>query len=207
MTKENIQALGNLLANYHSDLTYIRNFQKYKSNNKTSSEYVKNSKGNFKAFINEFRVARNVKKGKTDILLSLTTEWVKQKQGDHVDEFAQHLKNNGITHGKVMTSLASKILFLNNPWSILPLDNLAKKAVGLRGNSYTNYLPLIDIFITNNKNEINTMLSSVDEHLAIIEKEFQGEIENLELIRHNRFVDKILWTQGRSLLSIAKPLK
>ena len=179
MTKENIQALGNLLANYHSDLTYIRNFQKYKSNNKTSSEYVKNSKGNFKAFINEFRVARNVKKGKTDILLSLTTEWVKQKQGDHVDEFAQHLKNNGITHGKVMTSLASKILFLNNPWSILPLDNLAKKAVGLRGNSYTNYLPLIDIFIVSNKKDIDKTLSSIESHLIIVEKEFVDEIDRL----------------------------
>ena len=97
-----------------------------------------------------------------------------------------------------MTSLASKILFLNNPWIILPLDNLAKQAVGLKNNSYKNYLPLTAIFITDNKNEIDKLLSSVDQHLTIIEKQFEQEIENIKVVRHNRFVDKLLWTSGRT---------
>jgi hypothetical protein len=198
MTTEYIQALGNLLATYHSDLTYIRDFHRHKNGKISTAEYFKKSPGTFKSFINEFRVARNVDKNKTDILLGLTTEWIKQKHSDNVDDFAEQLKGNGITHGKVMTSLASKILFLNNPWTILPLDNLAKKAVALKTNNYKNYLPLTDIFITNNKNEIDKLLASVDQHLTIIESDFQQEIENIKEVRHNRFVDKLLWTKGRT---------
>ena len=88
-----------------------------------------------------------------------------------------------------MTSLASKILFLNNPWTILPLDNLAKQAVGLKNNSYKNYLPLTDIFITDNKNKIDELLFSVDQHLTTIENNFQQEIENIKVVRHNRFAN------------------
>ena len=194
----NIQALGNLLATYHSDLTYIRNFQRRKNEKLSDTDYLKKSKGTFKSFIDEFRVARNVDKRKTHILLSLTTEWINQKHSDDVDIFAEQLKNKGITHGKVMTSLASKILFLNNPWTILPLDNLAKQAVGLKNNSYSEYLPLTEKFFNDNKNEIHKLLSSVDNHLTIIEKQFEQEIENIKVIRQNRFVDKLLWTIGRT---------
>jgi hypothetical protein len=129
--------------------------------------------------------------------LGLTTEWIKQKHSDNVDDFAQQLKASGITHGKIMTSLASKILFLNNPWRILPLDNLAKQAVGLKTNIYANYLPLTDNYITENKNEINKLLTSVDKHLKIIEKQYEQEVENIILVRQNRFIDKLLWTNGR----------
>ena len=75
-------------------------------------EFLKKSKGTFKSFIDEFRVARNVDKTKTHILLELTTEWIRQKYSDNVDDFAEKLKDNGITHGKIMTSLASKIFIL-----------------------------------------------------------------------------------------------
>ena len=78
----------------------------------------------------------------------------------------------------------------------MPLDNLAKQAVGLKNNSYINYLPLTENFITKYKNEIHKLLSSVDKHLTTIEKPFEQEIENIKVIRHNRFVDKLLWTRG-----------
>jgi hypothetical protein len=198
MTTGHIQALGNLLATYNSDLTYIRDFHRHKNAKLSATDYLKKSTGTFKSFIDEFRVARNVDKTKTHILLGLTTEWIKQKHSDNVDDFAEQLKDNGITHGKVMTSLASKILFLNNPWTILPLDNLAKLAVGLKNNSYANYLPLTHNFIIDNKNEIHKLLSSVDNHLAIIEKQFEQEIENIKVVRQNRFADKLLWTSGRT---------
>lgn len=198
MITKNIQALGNLLATYHSDLTYIRNFHRHKNAKLSATDYLKKSAGTFKSFIDEFRVARNVDKTKTHILLGLTTEWINQNHSDDVDDFAEQLRDNGITHGKVMTSLASKILFLNNPWTILPLDNLAKQAVGLKNNSYANYLPLTETFITDNKSEIRKLLFSVDKHLTIIEKEFEQEIENIKVIRQNRFVDKLLWTSGRT---------
>lgn len=197
MTTDNIQALGNLLGTYRSDLTYIRDFHRHKKGLLSSTEYLKKTTGTFKSFLNGFRVARNVDKNKTDVLLRLTIEWISQKCADNVDDFADALKQNGITHGKLMTSLASKILFLNNPWVILPLDKLAKQAVGLHNNNYSQYFPLTIDFKMKNQKEIQTCLASVDRHLSIIEIEFKNEIENLTTIRLNRFVDKILWTIGR----------
>lgn len=198
MTTEQVQALGNLLQFYHSDLTYIRDFQRYKHGKLDTGYYLSESNGTFKSFINEYRVARNVEKSKTDLLLQLTMQWVKKKNSNYVDDFAKLLKEKGITHGKVMTSLSSKILFLNDPWTILPLDNLAKQAVGLKTNIYSQYLPRVEEFKQKNKREIESCLNSVSKHLKIIENDFNGEIENIEMIRYNRFVDKLLWTIGRS---------
>jgi hypothetical protein len=197
MTTDYIQALGNLLATYQSDLTYIRDFHRYKSGQLISTDYIKKSPGSFKSFIDEFGVARNVDKTQIHILLSLTTEWLNQNQADNVDNFANLLKEKGITHGKVMTSLASKILFLNNPWVILPLDTLAKRSVGLRTNKYSQYLPLTESFVSENKIAIDNSLNSVDKHLKIIEGQFNNELHDIKLIRQNRFVDKLLWTKGR----------
>lgn len=197
MTVNQIQALGNLLQFYYSDLVYIRDFQRYKNGKLETDYYLGLSSGTFKSFINEYRVARNVEKSKTDFLLQLTMQWVNTKGQKNVDVFAKLLKEKGITHGKVMTSLASKILFLNDPWTILPLDNLAKQAVGLKTNIYSEYLPKVDEFKQKNKREIDSCLNSVSQHLKIIEVDFKDEVENIEMIRYNRFVDKLLWTIGR----------
>jgi hypothetical protein len=197
-----IQALGNLLTYYHSDLIYIREFMRFKNGKINNVEYLQKAEGTFRAFINEFRVARNIEKTKTDILLQQTIIWtssVKVPDSIHVDGFAESLNALGITHGKVMTSLASKILFLNNPWTIFPMDNLAKKSFRLRSNYYSDYYPRAQDFKEINKIEIGKFLSSVDSHLTTIESAFCNEIENLNAIRINRFVDKILWTIGRNL--------
>ena len=194
-----IQALGNLLTYYHSDLMYIREFHRHKNGKIGTKEYLEKSNGTFKAFINEFRVARNIDKTKTNILLKQTIDWTCSVYHDDVDGFAESLNSNGITHNKVMTSLASKILFLNNPWVILPMDSLAKKSLGLQNNIYSNYFPLTQEFRDNNEDDISRFLNSIDEHLTTIEAPFYNEIENLKTIRFNRFVDKILWTIGRNL--------
>ncbi len=197
MTTNQIKALGNLLQYYHSDLTYIRDFQRYKNGKLASTEYLKISNGSFKSFINEFRVARNIDKTKTQTLLRLTTDWITRKSSNDIDRFAALLKTKGITHGKVMTSLASKILFLNDPWTILPSDNYTKRAVRLRNNTYSQYLPMVDGFKKKNKLEIDKCLSSVDEHLSIIEAGFKNEISKIKTIRYNRYVDKLLWIIGQ----------
>lgn len=192
-----IKALGNLLGLYYSDLTYIRNFQRYKISELNSKEYLEKTSGTFKSFINEFRVARNVDKDKTDVLLKLTIDWILKENSTNVDGFAKHLKQSGITHGKIMTSLASKILFLNNPWEILPIDNLTKKTIGLHNNNYSQYLQLVKEFREKNLSEIRTCLDTVNQHLTIIEESFNNEIVDLKTIRLNRFIDKILWTIGQ----------
>lgn len=199
MNTDNIQALGNLLVTYHSDLSYILNFQRHKVGELSSSEYLLKSNGTFQSFLNEFRVARNLEKTKTDILLDLTMDWVINENPHNVDGFAELLKNKGITHGKTMTSLASKILFLNDPWTILPLDSLAKKTVRLKNNIYSDYLPLTVDFQEKNKKEMKECLMSIDKHLTIIEAPFQNEIHKINIVRQNRYTDKILWTMGRKI--------
>ncbi|MCE4566036.1 hypothetical protein INQ51_17080 [Maribellus sp. CM-23] len=196
---DTIMALGNLLQYYYTDLTYINNFQKYKAGQLKTEDYLQKSDGSFKSFINEFRVARNIEKGKTDELLKMAMIYTSEGEGDGicVDLFAEFLNEVGITHGKTMTSLASKVLFLNDPWNILPIDNLVKRAVNLRENKYDSYKIKYNEFKKNHILEINESLASVEEHLNIIEAPFIGELRDIQTIRFNRFLDKILWTIGK----------
>jgi hypothetical protein len=147
----------------------------------------------------EYGVARNVDKTKVDILLKLTINWVTKNNPSNVDSFANQLKSKNLTFGKLMTSLASKNLFLNDPWTILPLDGRVKRAVNLPYNTtYAQYLPLAVEFKKKNVIDIEKSLTSVRDHLTIIEAAFEKEINNLRTIRYNRFVDKILWTIGKN---------
>jgi len=198
MTIIGIQALGNLLQYYYSDLTYILEFHKYKTGKFDLNEYLKKNPGTFRSFINEFKIARNIDKTKVRELLEQTFEWVNNKNPNDVDSFAEQLKFKGITHGKKVTSLASKILFLNNPWEILPIDTLGRKATNLSENSYSKYQILIQEFKKQKIIEIENYLNSVEQYLNLIENKFSGKIRELKIIRENRFIDKLLWTIGKN---------
>ena len=50
---DEIKALGNLLQYYHSDLTYILNFQRFKQKAISESEYLRKTDGSFQSFLNE----------------------------------------------------------------------------------------------------------------------------------------------------------
>lgn len=193
-----IKAIGNLLQYYHSDLVYILNFQRYKQNSISRSEYLPKSLGSFQSFLNEFRVARCVRKGMVGCLLDMTIKWVSSSKADDVDSFAAKLRDKKVTHNsKTMTSLASKILFLNNPWIIIPSDTLNNKAVGVRTNKYHDFHAAVC-----KEKKINTLqfvesLNPVLEYLYTIEDEFKGELKRIDVIRHNRYIDKMLWILGQ----------
>jgi hypothetical protein len=195
-----IKAMGNMLQNYHSDLRYILNFQRHKQNKPQSGDYLQISPGSFQSFLNEFRIARNVYKENVRKLLDQTKKWIKQSDADDVDDvdaFAEELKLKGVTlEGKTMTSLASKILFLNNPWKIIPLDTLNKKALNVRTNLYNEFYEAVQ-----KKREallINGPFSPVQEYFETIEKEFKNDLKNIHIIRENRYLDKMLWVQGQN---------
>ena len=194
-----IEALGNLLATYHSDLYYIAEFQNHKFNSIGDPDYTDKKPGSFKSFLNEFRVARNIKKDETKTLLNSTRFWIQNNDSVMVDDFAAFLTTQNMTHGKVMTSLASKILFLNDPWRILPMDGLTRNALSVQDNNYKLFKEQLEIFRSRNVEKINESLISVEQHLSIIENDFSGILDKIEMIRENRFVDKLLWTKGRSL--------
>src|SRR5680860_114081 len=116
MTNLQIATIGNFLNYYRNDLTYIRNFQRFKNGSVSNKEFLEKNKGGFYSFAVEFRVVRNFPKGTANKILSEANLWVKTSNPDNVDLFASRLKIKGLTRNKTMTSLASKILFLNNPW-------------------------------------------------------------------------------------------
>ena len=62
-----IKSIGNFLSTYYSDLNYVRQFQDFKNERLTSTEYLKKSTGTFYQFLIEFRVMRNVKKEKVGV--------------------------------------------------------------------------------------------------------------------------------------------
>lgn len=198
MTTADIQATGNLLKTYHSDLTYIRNFQRYKKGQISANDFVKKSEGTFYQFLIEFRVTRNFQAGKSASILQLTTKWINGSTPDDVDGFSHLLNRGKLTHDKTMTSLCSKILFLNNPWSILPMDNLAKKAIRQKDNLFSNYILNLVQFRKKHSDTIKKNLNIVEPFLITIENDFKKEIRNINIVRQNRFVDKLLWTLGQA---------
>jgi len=192
-----IEALGNLLARYRSDLFYIKRFNDFKKGRVSKAHYLAKVDGSFRRFINDFRVARNISKDHVGEFLDELQNWINGSQSNDVDHLATKVKGLGYTHGKVMTSLCSKALFLHNPYEIIPIDQLAKRAIGYRGNRYSEFRNKLDLFRDNHTKEINSYLASVGKHIDEIEKDFKGDISNIEVIRQNRYLDKIMWTTGR----------
>jgi len=179
-----IKALGNLLRYYHSDLTYILNFQRFKQKIISESEYLRKTDASFQSFLNEFRVARNVHKEKVVDLLHATVMWVHEAQADDVDLFADELREKGITQEKkTMTSLASKLLFLNNPWTIFPCDTRNRRAIGVETSRYSDFRRAISYNIEGDLSGISYVLEPVLTFICAIENEFRAEIPDLGMIR------------------------
>jgi hypothetical protein len=197
MKKEHIEAAGNFLSTYYTDLNYIRNFQRFKQGEITETNFVRKDIGTFYSFLIEFRVARNFSQGSADKLLKETINWVNGKDPDNVDLFAERLSKTSLTRGNVVTSMASKILFLNNPCAIIPMDMLARKALNQKENNYSIYLSNLTTYRRKNKHIIETFLEATTPLTQIIDAEFKNEIKRLKVITENRAIDKLLWTTGR----------
>ena len=116
-----------------------------------------------------------------------------------VDAFAEEIKNKKLTHkDKVMTVLASKIFFLNQPDKIIPMDSFNKKPFGLKGNKYEDFEIKINGFINENGKILSAYLDNVRDYLIKIENSVNIKMD-FEKYRINRFTDKYLWVKGRKL--------
>ena len=189
-----IRAIGNLLQYYRSDLEYIRNFRCFREGRIESCDYLRKTPGGFQAFINEYRVARNVEKEKMRHLLSRVLSWVQSPHSDDVDALAESIKS--MTFQKTMTSLASKILYLNNPTKIVPCDNRNRRALGLKENKYKLFASAVSQLCEEKRLSLLEWLAPVMPYLTAIESDFREEVKDLETIRVNRFIDKLLWEKG-----------
>ena len=189
-----IKSLGYFLAEYESDLFYISQFKKFREGKIYKEDYLKNEKGTFQKFIIEFKVARNIQKGKVDTFLINLIQFLKTENCNNVDFFAKLIKEKNITHSKIMTSLCSKVLFLNNPYEIIPIDTLARKTLKCKRNNYSEFKIKLSEFSDKQNTKIDFYLNSIMKHILEIEKKY--DLENIELIRKNRYTDKLLWTQS-----------
>tara|TARA_R110002049_G_scaffold188124_10_gene356438 strand:- start:3713 stop:4303 length:591 start_codon:yes stop_codon:yes gene_type:complete len=189
-----IKSLGNFLSEYESDLNFITKFNCYKNNKLEIEKYLTKENGCFQKFINDFRVARNIQKDKVDVFLKELKLFVNSDDCDNVDEFAKEINKKQITHGKIMTSLCSKVLFLNNPYKIIPIDTLAKKSLNYKGNNYLQFSSHLKNFVRKNDSEIDDYLNSIKMYSLEIESKY--DFDRIEIIRKNRFIDKLLWTQS-----------
>jgi hypothetical protein len=194
MTNNQIKTIGNFLSTYHSDLNYIRNFERFKNDKISHNEFISKEYGSFYSFLIEFRVIRNVNKNQVSKLLKETNLWIEKANADDVDKFAMLICKKGLTHGKVMTSLASKILFLNNPWVIFPFDNLAKKTLNQKTNEYSDYVSRIGKYKNENIEFAKSTFKTIELYIKTIESEYKNDLKDISSIRYNRFMDKLLWT-------------
>ncbi|MBF01174.1 hypothetical protein [Flavobacterium coralii] len=193
------QAIGNFLQYYESDLYYIQQFQRYKSGENTLC-YTEKRKGSFYTFLTEFRVIRNFKEGKTQIILEKTIEWLNYNcNSNDVDSFALKLYETGITHNKIPVSMASKILFLNDPYNIIPMDRLARLTLNQKENNYSTYQKNLQQFKFEKKQEITKCLEIIMPLIKKINNSY-GELPYLDKIAEQRIIDKILWVTGKSKL-------
>ncbi|MDD5134009.1 MAG: hypothetical protein PHP01_01195 [Phycisphaerae bacterium] len=195
---EAIESLGHLLAYYKSDLEYIAKFKLFKNNEITAEKYLTENKG-FQKFINEFKVARNIRKERVRDLMIFIKDSKLMEDNGAVDAFAEEIKSLKLTQeDKIMTVLASKIFFLNQPDKIIPMDKFNKKTLGLKGNKYNEFKIRINEFINKNSEILSAYLDNVSNYLVEIEKSVNIKMD-FEKYRINRFTDKYLWAKGREL--------
>ncbi|MFI5200765.1 MAG: hypothetical protein ACHQNE_00075 [Candidatus Kapaibacterium sp.] len=196
MTFEEVCTAGDFLRYYYADLRYISNFQSFLKDETNSHEFLAPGLGSFYNFLVEFKIIRNIEKGSALDLLRLTKNWCEMSVADDVDAFAQRLKQRSFSRNAILSSLASKVLFLNNPWKILPMDALGRKALLQRGNLYSDYLPRVSAFAKQNSSIIEEHLDNLNSYCEKVEEEFKNKLPQIKTIRKNRFIDKLLWVQG-----------
>ena len=194
MNKEQIQAIGNFLQYYSTDLNYIKKFQDIKLNKLSSGYYVSKDEGTFYSFLIEYRVVRNFMKGATDRLLVETQKWISGTNPDNVDLFAERLANSDLTRGNKTTSLASKVLFLNDPWTILPMDINTRGAFKQTYNTYSLYIQNLGRYRNTHSAIIVESLKYINPLAEMVEQDYKGKIKDMHIIRENRMIDKLLWS-------------
>ncbi len=187
------QAQDYLLIWYESELTYFRDFQKWKCKPNLDWEY----QDSFGKALYYFMVHSWIRHERVQNLMSLTFDWVHGPDPDDVDQFGESLRQ---LRDVRETDLASKILFLNNPQKLPPTSEGVRAAVGLEAKIYKEYQPRFVRFREDHHEEIQHHLAEIAPRLSVIENKFKDDIENLDTVRINRYTDQLLRGIGRELL-------
>ncbi|SFW84051.1 hypothetical protein [Chitinophaga sancti] len=188
-----IRAIGQFLYFYETDLYYINRFQKFKQ--EASELYLNDSEFSFTAFLAEFKIIRSIGKQYQRNVLKKVKTWCLSEQCDDVDGLSDYLFKSKYAHGKRPLSFSSKVLFLNNPYYVLPLDSRGMNAIGIRNCTYKDYLNGVKEFINSNKSDLEYCLDVIELMARKVESNFP-HLKKIEIIRENRMLDKLLWVIG-----------
>ncbi|MDD5360559.1 MAG: hypothetical protein PHN88_00390 [Ignavibacteria bacterium] len=217
MTSKDVKAIGNFLSNYYSDLLFIKEFRTQISNTEKAPEvyFDKDISGSFMNFLISYGINRNFTKAdiykgdiikdlfyviKKYILINLSNS---EPKSDDVIRLVDVIKkakdkdNNPITPHNLI-SLSSKTLFLYKAF-YYPYDSQAKVSLNYNGNVYQEFHNKAGNYWKENKDnkkKIDFCLNEIAKYTDIIENNFNGFFDDIEEIRFNRFVDKMLWTIG-----------
>lgn len=184
---EKVRIMGVFLAKYEQNLEFILKFQ----NDKIAgiSDAGKNS---FYKFLTEFNVIWNMVKGTSDELYKDVFE----SNLEDVDKLADLIKSKIYSKNQRLLSLASKVLFLSDPWNIIPLDKNNKKALGIKTGSYSEFKLALEKFKKDNKNDIDELVIKTQEIAKPVTEKYSKQIKDLDKIHENRIIDKMLWVLG-----------
>jgi hypothetical protein len=193
-----IKALGNFLSYYESDLDYITNFQRFLAGKISVEDFGRRPNGILYRFLVEYKIIRNIGSDQSIILASITKNWCESKSTANVDQFAIVIQKEGITRNAIPRSLASKVLFLSNPWEIFPMDALARKTLKEKTHQYQSFHLLLQNFRSENKERVQMLSQQVAPLVRDIENRYRKELAPIKIIRENRLIDKLLWISGAS---------
>lgn len=79
------------------------------------------------------------------------------------------------------------------------MDNQACKSLKFYGTLYSEYKVKLDSFIDINQVELLNQLAQNSHLLIPVESKFKDDLKDIETIRFNRYVDKVLWTRNVKL--------
>ena len=79
----------------------------------------------------------------------------------------------------------------------LPMDRLARQTLKVRQSEYFIYKEKLQDFKEANRILLQDCLGKIEPFATIIEHKFNNDLQDLEIIRANRMIDKILWTLGK----------
>jgi hypothetical protein len=166
-------------------------------------------------FFVTWNVMRTVKTENHDLLFNKIIRTYRESQDfsiDLVDTFLYDLRteatNLNLPTVNNIISLCSKAFFIYKPSIYYPLDNLAKNALSNLGynnssGSYNDFNNSIVNFKKDYSELILKIQTDSESEALLIEQSVRAtynfDFTDIENIRKNRIIDKLLWTKGKCL--------
>ena len=178
---------------YGSDIVFVNQFADCMAGRLDPGEYCESS---FKAYLRQNKLARIVRSGKLSELFVATVQWIRGEDVHDVDGFARRLWNQGVTNGTPVM-LVSRLLYLNRPGEILPLDMFGRMALRCSSPDYAVFAQKAKDFQERYLVELSTALTQIEREMIQTEQEAEVRLDHLETIRLKYLLHQWLYWLGR----------